>query len=265
MLKHRVIPALLLKGAGLVKTFRFDFPRYVGDPVNAIRIFNDKEVDELMLLDIEASKSGAEPNYSLIEQIAGECFMPLAYGGGVRTVEQAARIFSLGVEKICLQTAALAEPALVTRLADRFGSQAVVVSIDVKRSWLKRPLLFSAARRKVRKEPWLQTLQSLVTAGAGEVLLNAVDKDGTLEGMDLALIREASEAIQVPLIALGGVSSLADIKSAVESGASAVAAGAFFVFYGPHRAVLITYPRYDELEALLEPVATDDSPAGLEV
>lgn len=250
MLKHRVIPALLLKGAGLVKTCRFDSAKYVGDPVNAIRIFNEKEVDELLLLDIAASKSSAEPDYGLIEEIAGECFMPLTYGGGVRTVEQAARIFSLGVEKICLQTAALADPALVTRLADRFGSQAVVVSIDVKRNWLKRPQLYSAARARIRNEPWLEMLQTLVAAGAGEVLLNAVDKDGTLEGPDLALIREASQAVQVPLIAVGGISSLADIRAAVEAGASAVAAGAFFVFHGPHRAVLITYPRYQELEAL---------------
>jgi len=257
MLKHRVIPALLLHGAGLVKTQRFKDPKYVGDPVNAIRIFNDKEVDELMLLDITASKTGGEPNYRLIEEIAGECFMPLAYGGGVRSVEHASRIFSLGVEKICLQTAVLDDPALITRIADRFGSQSVVASVDVKRNWVSRPQLYAAAQSKTLRACWLTTLKVLVAAGAGEVLLNTVDKDGTLAGPDLNLIHLASDAVQVPLIALGGIGSLADIKAAVDAGASAVAAGAFFVLYGPHRAVLITYPRYDELEALFaEPAAT---------
>ncbi len=250
MLKHRVIPALLLRNAGLVKTFKFRDPRYVGDPINAIRIFNDKEVDELMVLDISASKTGSEPNYALIEEFAGECFMPLAYGGGVTNVEQAARIFNLGVEKICLQTAVLKDPTLVTRMAERFGSQSVVVSVDVKRNWLGKPLLYSAAEGKTLSSAWLDFAQLLITAGAGEVLLNAVDRDGTLQGPDLELIKEAGAALSVPLIAAGGVSSLQDIRDVVQAGASAVAAGAFFVFHGPHRAVLITYPRYQDLEAL---------------
>jgi cyclase len=252
MLKHRVIPALLLRNGGLVKTLKFKDPKYVGDPINAIRIFNDKEVDELMVLDITASKERREPNYSLIEEFAGECFMPLGYGGGVRTVEQAARLFSLGVEKICLQTEALKNPTLVTQLAERFGSQSVVVSIDVKRNWLGKPQLYAAAEGKTRSEPWLEMAKRLVDAGAGEVLLNAVDKDGTLAGPDLDLIREAGTALHVPLIAVGGVSCLNDINAAVVAGASAVAAGAFFVFHGPHRAVLITYPRYQELENLFK-------------
>lgn len=251
MLKHRVIPALLLSGNGLVKTCRFRRPQYVGDPCNAIRIFNEKEVDELMLLDIMASKTGAEPNYALIEEVAGECFIPLTYGGGVRSVEQAARIFSLGVEKICLQTAALNDMSLVSRIAERFGSQSVVVSVDVKRDWLKRPRLFAASSSKMLRHDWLDMVQSLVRAGAGEVLLNAVDRDGTLSGPDLELICQASDAIEVPLIAVGGIGSLQAIKAAIDAGASAVAAGAFFVFYGPHRAVLITYPAYRELKELL--------------
>lgn len=250
MLTHRVIPALLLRNGGLVKTLKFKDPKYVGDPINAIHIFNEKEVDELMVLDITASKDRREPNYALIEQFAGECFMPLAYGGGVRTVEQARRIFSLGVEKVCVQTAALENPRLISELAERFGSQSVMVSIDIKRNWFGKQGVYAATEGKLHSTSWQEMLRSFVAAGAGEVLLNAVDKDGTLSGPDLGLIREASSAIDVPMIALGGISSLADIKAAVRAGASAVAAGAFFVFHGPHRAVLITYPSSDELTKL---------------
>lgn len=251
MLKHRVIPCLLLRGGGLVKTMRFGSPKYVGDPINAIRIFNEKEVDELMVLDITATKERREPNFTLIEQVAGECFMPLCYGGGIRTVDQAHRLFASGVEKVCLQSAALEDPQLITRITDRFGTQSVVFAADVKSSWFRGRKLYSAAAGKTLPQPWLSQIRAAVRAGAGEVILNAVDRDGTLSGMDLQLIREASNAIEVPLIAIGGAGSLADIRAAVDAGASAVAAGAFFVFHGPHRAVLITYPSYSELERLL--------------
>lgn len=250
MLKHRIIPALLLRNGGLVKTQRFKDPKYVGDPINAIRIFNEKEVDELMVLDIAASKENREPDYALIEQFAGECFMPLAYGGGVRTLQQAQRIFASGVEKICIQTAALDDLQLVRELSGCFGSQSIMVSLDIKKNWLGRAQAFASARDRTLSTDWLRLLTDLVSAGAGEVLLNAMDKDGTLTGPDLDLIRQASEQVDVPLIAVGGISSLADIKAAVEAGASAVAAGAFFVYHGPHRAVLITYPKYHELEQL---------------
>lgn len=252
MLKHRVIPALLLRNFGLVKTTRFKDPKYVGDPINAIRIFNDKEVDELMVLDIMASKERREPNYALIEQFAGECFMPLAYGGGIRNVAQARQLFSLGVEKICLQTAALENPSLISDLAYEFGSQSVMVSVDIKKNWLSKPKLYHSATGKFMDAPWMDTLNELVSAGAGEVLLNVVDKDGTLMGPDLSIIEQASTSVDVPLIALGGVSSLADIRDCIDAGASAVAAGAFFVYHGPHRAVLITYPKYEELAQLFE-------------
>jgi cyclase len=252
MLKHRLIPSLLLKNGGLVKTTKFANPKYVGDPINAIRVFNTKEVDELMVLDIDASKHEREPNYALIEQFAGECFMPLSYGGGIRTVEQASRIFKLGVEKVTLQTAALEDLDLVRRLSERFGSQSVVVSIDVKRDWLQRPNLYHSSLEKNSSMDWLKFTRKAVEAGAGEILLNAVDKDGTLRGPDLNLIQAASKEISAPLIAIGGISSLKDIKDAVNAGASAVAAGAFFVFHGPHRAVLITYPHYQELTALFK-------------
>lgn len=250
MLKHRVIPALLLQNGGLVKTKNFKSPQYVGDPINAIRIFNEKEVDELILIDIKATQSGRGPDYETIKQVAGECFMPLCYGGGISTVEQAARIFSLGVEKICIQSNAFTNLQLISQISERFGSQSIVSSIDIKKDWLGRHKLYRSDKRKNSRKPWLSHINETIAAGAGEILLNAVDRDGTLKGPDLELISSANQALEVPLIALGGIGSLQDIKNAVQAGANAVAAGAFFVYSGPHRAVLITYPKYQELEQL---------------
>lgn len=250
MLSHRVIPCLLVSEGGLVKTRRFGEPKYVGDPINAVRIFNEKEVDELIVLDIDASKQGRGPNYALVEQLAEECFMPLCYGGGIRTADEARQLIALGVEKVSLQTAALKDPKIIGEIARRSGEQSVVVSIDVKRNWLGRHRLHSASGLKTRIDDWRAAVRIAVENGAGEIMLNAVDRDGTLSGLDLELIREASAIASVPLIAIGGVGSLADIKAGTDAGASAVAAGAYFVFQGPHRAVLITYPRYDELQQL---------------
>ena len=251
MLKHRVIPCLLLRNGGLVKTLKFSEPKYVGDPINAIRIFNDKEVEELMGLDITASKEKKEPNYALIEQFASECFMPLSYGGGIKTMEQAQRLFNSGIEKICLQTSVLDDLSLVKNLSDKWGSSSILVSVDVKRNWLGQPKLYSAATGKTLDKKWQDYMLDAVKAGAGEIVLNAVDKDGTMKGMDIELIKEAAKILSVPLVAVGGAGSLADIKAAVDAGANAVSAGAFFVFQGPHRAVLITYPKYNELVQLL--------------
>lgn len=255
MLSHRVIPTLLLSPSrgGLVKTLKFAKPKYVGDPINAVRIFNEKEVDELMVLDIDAAKEGRGPDFAAIEELAAECFMPLCYGGGVRSLEDARTLLSLGVEKVCLQSAFIRNPDLVREIADISGEQAVMVSIDVKRNWRGRPQVHSAAGLPPRSRDWRNALISAAAAGAGEILFNSVDRDGTLAGPDLDLIREASAMVDIPLIAVGGVGSLADIKAATDAGASAVAAGAYFVFQGPHRAVLITYPRYDELRTLWRP------------
>lgn len=250
MLSHRVIPCLLLGEGGLVKTLKFAKPKYVGDPINAVKIFNDKEVDELMVLDILATRQGRAPDFALIEQLAGECFMPLCYGGGIRTFEDALTLFKLGVEKVCLQSAVLRSPDIIRRIADHAGEQAVMVSIDVKRNWLGKPVLHSAAGLAGGTGSWRDAIRQAIAHGAGEILLNAVDRDGTLNGVDTALIREASALADIPLVAVGGVGSLADIKAATDAGASAVAAGAFFVFQGPHRAVLITYPRPEELRRL---------------
>jgi cyclase len=250
MLSHRVIPCLLLSGGGLVKTHKFAKPKYVGDPINAVKIFNEKEVDELMVLDIDATKQRRGPDFALIEQLAGECFMPLCYGGGIRSADDARTLFKLGVEKVSLQSAVTQSPGIVREIADHAGEQAVVVSIDLRRNWLGKPQTYSAAGLPARHRDWREAVREAVALGAGEILLNAVDRDGTLSGMDTDLIAEASAMADVPLIAIGGVGSLADIKAATDAGASAVAAGAFFVFHGPHRAVLITYPRYEELQAL---------------
>jgi cyclase len=251
MLKNRVIPVLLLQGSGLYKTRRFKSPVYVGDPINVIRIFNDKEVDELMVLDIGASKEGLEPNFDLIEKFAGECFMPLTYGGGIQNLDQASKLFSLGIEKVSIQTSVINNFSIVRKISDKFGSQSVVVSVDVSRNFFGFPRLRQSSTGKMVKNNWLEFAKMAVAAGAGEILLNAVHRDGTLDGPDLPLIRQASEALSVPLIAIGGVANLGDIKCCIDAGASAVGAGAFFVFQGPYRSVLITYPDYKDLELLL--------------
>lgn len=252
MLKHRVIPCLLLKNRGLVKTLKFDKPKYVGDPINAIRIFNDKEVDELIVLDISASRENLEPDYSMIEEIAGECFMPLCYGGGIKSIEQVQRLFSLGIEKVSIQTITFEKMDIIEKIASQFGSQSVVVSIDIKKNLFGKHKLYRADTKRIIEKSWQQQLKDVINAGAGEVIINSVDLDGTLKGPDLSLIQEASSISSVPAIAMGGVSSLRDIKNLIRVGASAVSVGAFFVFHGPHRAVLITYPKYKELEELLK-------------
>ena len=251
MLRGRVIPCLLLRNGGLVKTRRFKDAKYVGDPINAIRIFNEKEVDELVVLDIAATREGRRPDFSLVEQFAGECFMPLCYGGGVRTVADARLLISLGVEKICVQTAALENPEIIGDIAGRLGAQSVVVAVDVKRNWRGNPRLYRSTNGRFDTRPWAEHMRSLVKQGAGEVIVTAVDREGTMNGVDLELVRTASDAVQVPVIASGGVGSLQDIASAVNAGASGVAVGSFFVFSGPHRAVLITYPTQNELDSFL--------------
>ena len=250
MLNPRVIPSLLLSKGGLVKTLRFAAPKYVGDPINAVRIFNDKEVDELMVLDIDATRERRGPDFELIEQLAGECFMPLCYGGGIRSFDDARTLFGLGVEKVAIQSAFLEDPSILRRIASHAGEQAVVASIDVEKTWFGKYKARAGAGVSPRSSDWRLLLREAVANGAGEVLLTSVERDGTMKGMDLPLIEEASRSIEVPLIAAGGAGSLADISAAVGAGANAVAAGAFFVFHGPHRAVLITYPRYEELKAL---------------
>jgi len=250
MLKHRVIPCLLLKDGGIVVTTKFQKPNYVGDPINIARLYNDKEVDELVVLDISATKNKSNPNYSLIERLAAECFMPLTYGGGITSVQQAREIFSLGVEKICIQSAALNDISIINNLSEAFGSQSIVVSIDVNRNFLGHLKLYQSSTNRHNAINWKNFLTMAVNAGAGEVILNAVHNDGRMCGFDTKLINEASNASNVPLVAVGGLGCIQDIQHAVKSGASAVGGAAFFIYHGKHRAVLVTYPDYDELVKL---------------
>lgn len=251
MLRNRVIPVLLVKGRGLVKTVKFKDPKYVGDPINAIRIFNEKEVDELLVVDIQAGSRGSGPNFDLVQDIAGECFMPLAYGGGVSSAEHARRLFSLGVEKVVVRSAAATDMDILTRVADVAGSQAVSFSIDIRRGRLGKYRVHAPGTPRDGDSDWLGAIEAAMAAGAGEVVLNSVDRDGTMAGMDLNLVSVAAGCARVPLVVVGGVGSLGDITSATEAGADAVGVGSFFVFHGPRRAVLITYPTYSELTKLL--------------
>jgi imidazole glycerol-phosphate synthase subunit HisF len=243
------MPSLLLRDRGLVKTRCFKDPVYVGDPINAIRIFNDKEVDELLLLDITASLEGRPPDLRLLGQVASECFMPLAYGGGITTIEQIREILALGLEKVVLNTQAERDPELVRRAADRFGSQAIVVSMDARKRLLGGHRLWILGGRKQTPHEPAAFAARMQELGAGELIVNSIDRDGTLAGYDLALLRGVATAVDIPVVAAGGAGSLADFAAAVSTGASAVSAGAFFVFQGPHRAVLISFPRREDLES----------------
>ena len=247
MARVRIIPCLLLRGYGLVKTRKFKDSVYLGDPVNVVRIFNEKEVDELVVLDIDASKDGREPDYELIAEITGECFMPIAYGGGVRTLEQARRLIRCGVEKVVINTAATESYDLIRETAQVFGSQAIVGAIDVKKTLLGGYRLMAKSASVELKVPLDEHIQALTAAGAGEIFLNSVDRDGTMDGYDLSLIRRVSQQISVPVIACGGAGTIEHLAAAVNEGASAVAAGSMIVFHGRLRAVLVIYPQGLEL------------------
>jgi len=245
MLRPRIIPCLLIHQGGLVKTVQFAAPKYVGDPLNAVLIFNEKEVDELIVADIDATALNREPDYKLIANLAGECRMPLCYCGGVKTPEQVERIVGLGVEKVAISSAALANPNLITEAARRVGSQSVVVVLDVKKVGLisKRYELFTHnGKRSTGIQPAAFARQA-EALGAGEILVNSVDQDGTLKGYDVTLIDQVREAVNIPMTVLGGAGSHADISALINRyGSIGAAAGSLFVFKGKYRAVLIQYP-----------------------
>lgn len=243
MFRPRVIPVLLLRGEGLVKTKRFKDPTYIGDPINAVRIFSDKEADEIVILDIEASKEGRGPNFELIEWIAGECLMPMAYGGGISTYDQVRQLIRSGVEKVVINTAAsTGNMEVITEAAAAFGSQAVVGAIDFKQTLLTGCRVMAKSNSIDTGLKVEDHARALVAAGAGEILLNNIDADGMMSGFDVKLIRRVADAVEVPVIACGGAGSNEHLKAALrEGGASAVAAGSMFVFHGKRRAVLINY------------------------
>jgi imidazole glycerol-phosphate synthase subunit HisF len=240
--RPRAIPVLLLAHEGLVKTTRFSGPKYVGDPLNAVRIFNEKEVDEIVLLDIEATPQERSPRFDLIAEIAQECFMPLAYGGGVRTLGDIERLVSIGVEKVALNSALFEAPGLLAEAARQFGSSTLVASIDVRHQILGGLSVWThGGRRNTRQSP-ASVARRLESEGAGELLLNSIDRDGTMKGYDLDLVRSVSGSVGLPVIACGGAGSVSDLLGVLDAKASAAAAGSLFVFHGKHRAVLISYP-----------------------
>lgn len=256
----RVIPCLQIDRGRVVKTTRFRDPSYVGDLINNLRIFNEKEVDEIAVVDITASRNGRGPDFDLINQMASECFMPLAYGGGISSVAEIKRIIALGVEKVILNTAALENTDLIRAAADAVGSQSVVVSIDAKKGWFGGYKVFTRSGTKRVSGDLLETVDKVSAAGAGEILINAISRDGTFEGYDHELVKTVSERTSLPVIAGGGASGPEDLVRAVQqSGASAVAAGALFIYRGPHRAVLLSYPNAQQLHAHMSKTNTNQT------
>ncbi len=254
MLRPRIIPCLLVHNGGLVKTVGFKDPKYVGDPINAVKIFNEKEADELVVLDIDASIKGVEPNYALIAKLAAECRMPLCYGGGITSAQQASRIIDLGVEKVSISAGAVARPELLGEMAAAIGRQSVVAVIDVR----KKSALFASghevcthnATRAYPMDP-VELARHLEAAGAGEIVLNSVDRDGTMKGYDLDLAHRLRTALSVPLTVLGGAGSLDHVSALIHRcGVVGAAAGSLFVFKGQYRAVLLNYPTPQQKDAL---------------
>jgi len=252
MLIPRVMPCLLLKEESLVKTVKFQNPGYIGDSINAVRIYNEKEVDELIFLDITATLEKRKPPFKILAEIAGECFMPVAYGGGIRTLDDIKTIFSLGIEKVALNSYAVENPRFVQEAADAFGSQSIVASIDARRHAPGRYEVYTQGGRKPSGLDPVQHALHVQRMGAGEILLTSIDRDGTQEGYDLELIRSVARNVSIPVIACGGAGKVQDFVDAIiEGGASACAAGSMVVYFGRNRAVLISFPSRRELEQVL--------------
>jgi cyclase len=249
---------LLIHKGGLVKTVGFKQPKYVGDPINAVKIFNEKEADELSVFDIDATENGAEPDFRMITNLAMECRMPLCYGGGIKTVEQVKRIIGLGVEKVAISSAAIASPEFVSAAAQEIGGQSVVVVIDAKkdgRTGLNQAWTHNGTRPTGR--PVIDIARQAEALGAGEIVINSIDNDGMMKGYDLALAIEVRKAVRLPVTFLGGAGTLAHMEAVVAAcGVVGVAAGSFFVFKGPYKAVLISYPSADKKDQLVRAAAS---------
>ena len=243
----RIIPTLLLDANGFYKTRFFKNPSYVGDPVNIIRIFNEKEVDEVNIIDIGLSKKNNPLNLKLIENIASESFMPMSYGGGILSLEDAEKIFSFGIEKISFNQAIFHNPKLIRECSKRFGAQSIVANVNLKKDFFKRLRLFDYKLNKLYKKNFSEYFDYLKLLGFGEIYLNIVDREGSLLGPDIEIADEFLKLSSLPMVYNGGISSINDIKSIFDLGFDAVSAGAFFIYSGPHRAVLISYPQADKL------------------
>ena len=248
MKRIRIIPVLLLQNGGLVKTIKFKKPNYIGDPINAVKIFNDKEVDELVFLDIEATKLGKEPDYNKIEEIASECFMPLGYGGGIYNIEQVKRIIGIGVEKVILNSSAAVNPQLISEVAKIYGNQCAVISIDVRKDIFGKYVCYTISGKNKVKQKIIDFVKFAENEGAGEIILTSIDREGTFKGYDIDLIKKVSESVSIPVVANGGASKVEDFTNAIiNGGASAVSAGSLFVYKSENRGVLINYPSQKDL------------------
>lgn len=254
MLYPRIIPCLLIHNKGLTKTVQFKEGKYVGDPLNAVRIFNEKEVDELMVLDIDATVKGAEPNYELIEKMAKECRMPLCYGGGIKTADQAKKIFGFGVEKIAISSLAVNYPNVITEIAKAVGSQSVVVVMDIhRRKFFGKYELYTHNGTKSTGLNPVDFAKEMQERGAGELVVNSIDNDGMMQGFDMKLIDSVKHAVSIPVTVIGGAGSLDDVGEVIQQqGIIGVGAGSLFVFKGKYKAVLINYPNPQEKETLIK-------------
>ncbi len=254
MLRPRITPCLLVSDGGLVKTVRFKDAKYVGDPINAVKIFNEKEADELIVLDIDATVQNREPDYAMIAHLAVECRMPLCYGGGVKTREQAKRIIGLGVEKVAISSAVVENPELISQIADEIGSQSVAVVLDVKKpAFSKDYEVWIHNGRENTKRSAFEMAQQAEALGAGEIIINAIEQDGQMKGYDLVLARRMREQTNLPMTVLGGAGSLDDMTQLIRTcGIVGAAAGSLFVFKGVYRAVLINYPNPSQKDDLIQ-------------
>tara|TARA_B100001121_G_C18579046_1_gene568754 strand:- start:184 stop:936 length:753 start_codon:yes stop_codon:yes gene_type:complete len=243
MLNKRIIPVLLLEDKSLIKTINFKNKIYIGDPLNTLKIFNEKFVDELIILDIKQNKLQSDLDFNFLGDLFSECFSPVTYGGGITNTHEADKILKLGAEKICLNTAVIKDKKIIKDFATNFGSQSIVVSVDVKKNFFNEYLIYNNQEnkfeKKIKLDEYLHQLQDL---GAGEILINSIDKDGNMKGMDLNLINKTKDIVKIPVIYCGGIGKFDDIKIAFQNDIAGVAGGSFFVFYGPKKAVLISYP-----------------------
>lgn len=252
MALKRIIPCLLLRDHGLVKTVKFNKSTYIGDPINAVKIFNEKEVDELVFLDIDASRKNMEPPYQVIRDIATECFMPFCYGGGIKSIDQIREIIASGAEKVAINSAAYYNPELIREAAEIFGSSTIVVSIDYRKNLFGKEYVFVKGGNKNTKKDPVSYAKQMEELGAGELFINSIERDGMMTGYDLEMVEKITESVSIPVIACGGASGLDDFNAVLsKAGASAAAAGSIFVFQSKKKGVLISYPSPMEVKDII--------------